>query len=54
MTQKEKYKKIIDEITNIRVKVYSGQSLEETDLDLYNLELLVFKLQDFPAKNKKQ
>jgi hypothetical protein len=46
MKQKDKYKQIIEEITKIRVRVYAGQSLEDTDIDLYNLELFIFKLQD--------
>lgn len=37
---------IREEITKIRVRVYSGQSLEDTDADLYNLELFVFKKMD--------
>lgn len=47
---KEEVKKSLDnireEITKIRVRVYAGQSLEETDKDLYNLEMFVFKEMD--------
>lgn len=52
MKQKDSYKQIIEEITKIRVRVYAGQSLEDTDEDLYNLELFIFKLQDNEINNK--
>jgi hypothetical protein len=37
---------LIKKITDLRVKVYSGQSNEDTEKELYDLEQFIFKIQD--------
>lgn len=41
-----KLDELIKKITDLRIKVYAGQSNEETEKELYELELLVFRIQD--------
>lgn len=44
MTKRE-YKKIINEIDDIRVKVYSGLSLEKTEDRLFKLRMMIIEIE---------
>lgn len=39
-------KKIQKEVEDLRIKVYAGQSLEDTDKALYEIEQMLFKAMD--------
>lgn len=47
-------KEILKMVTELRVKVYSGQSLEENEQSLYDIEHVIYKAMDDELKRMEE